>query len=116
MARDRRQSSGVRRYASGDAPIDAYFNPRHYSAALGYVIYKQRFTPVWAIDLRAGFGSQSIDGQSTSIKDFYGTLTGLVSPHFKIDLKAGYTQMATVFGAGAGYDNFYLEARLSVPF
>jgi tetratricopeptide (TPR) repeat protein len=105
-----------RRYSSGDAPVDAYFNPRHYSAALGYVIYKQRFTPVWAIDLRAGFGGQSINGQSNAVKDFQGTLTGLVSPYFKLDLKAGYTQMASVYAAGAGYHNVYLEASLSVPF
>ncbi len=97
-------------------PSDGYFNPLHYREALGYVIYVQKFSPFWIMRLYAGFGSQTVDGTTTPVKDIYGTLSGLVSPYVQVSLTGGYTQVASVYGGGPGYHRSYVQANLSIPF
>lgn len=105
-----------RYYVSGQVPSDGYFNPLHYREALGYVIYVQKFSPFWIMRLYAGFGSQTVDGTTTPVKDIYGTLSGLVSPYVQVSLTGGYTQVASVYGGGPGYHRSYVQANLSIPF
>ncbi|MDA8378185.1 MAG: hypothetical protein M0Z50_14270, partial [Planctomycetia bacterium] len=105
-----------RDYSSGYVPFDGYFNPRHYSEALGYVIYVQKFSPFWIMRLYAGFGSQTVDMTTTPVKDIFGTITGLVSPYMQVSLTGGYTQVASAYGGGAGYHRSYVQANISIPF
>ena len=105
-----------RYYESGQARLNDYFNPRHYSEAICYIIYEQKFLPQWMLKIHAGFGSQTADNTTIPVKDIYGTITGSVLPYFQVDLKAGYSEVASSSGGGAGYNVNYVMADISVPF
>lgn len=105
-----------RYYESGVTPADGYFNPQHYSEAIGYVIYEEKFASVWTIQIHAGLGSQTVDNTSTPVKDFYGSVAGAVSRYFQLDLTGGYSQIASFNGGGSGYSSSYVQANILVPF
>lgn len=105
-----------RYYTSGKLMADGYFNPRHYSETIGYLIYEQKFGSNWTLKIHAGLGSQTVNGTSTPVKDFYGSVIGSVSRHFQIGLKGGYSQIASFIGGGSGYIYSYAQANISVPF
>ncbi|WP_291510958.1 hypothetical protein [Acidithiobacillus sp.] len=105
-----------RQYHSGVVPYDGYFNPRNYREAIGYVIYVQKFSPYWTLRFYSGFGSQTIDGTTSGVRDFFGTLSGLVAPYCALSLTGGYSQIANAYGGGPGYHRSYIEANLSIPF
>jgi len=99
-------------------PVDgsAYFSPHHYREALGYIIYVQKFSPYSVMRLYAGYGDQTIDGVTTPITDFYGTITGIVSKYLQFSLTGGYSQIASAYGGGSGYHRSYVGANLTIPF
>jgi hypothetical protein len=105
-----------RYYESGRDPRDGYFSPQHYSETIGYVGYQQKFLPLWTIQIHAGVGSQTVDNATLPVKDFFGTVTGSLSPYFNVDLKGGYSQVASFYGGGSGYSSSYVQADISVPF
>jgi hypothetical protein len=97
-------------------PYDGYFNPRNYREAIGYLVYVQKFSPYWTLRFYSGFGSQTIDGTTSGVRDFFGTLSGLVAPYCAVSLTGGYSQIANAYGGGPGYHRSYIEANLSIPF
>ena len=105
-----------RQYHSGVVPYDGYFNPRNYREAIGYLVYVQKFSPYWTLRFYSGFGSQTIDGTTSGVRDFFGTLSGLVAPYCAVSLTGGYSQIANAYGGGPGYHRSYIEANLSIPF
>lgn len=105
-----------RDYTSGYVPFDGYFNPHNYMEALGYIIYVQKFSPYSVVRLYAGFGSQTVDGITTPVKDFYGTITEIVSRNLEVSLTGGYTQVASSYGGGPGYHRSYVGANFTIPF
>lgn len=105
-----------RYYASGVVPADGYFNPRHYSETIGYVIYKEKFGSNWTLAIHAGLGCQILNGTSTPVKNIYGSVVGSVSRHFQIGLTGGYSQIASFIDGGAGYNYSYAQAKILVPF
>ncbi|MBE7563297.1 hypothetical protein H7F10_10135 [Acidithiobacillus sp. HP-6] len=104
------------RISINGSPTNAYFSPHHYREALGYIIYVQKFSPYSVMRLYAGYGDQTIDGITTPITDFYGTITGIVSTHLQFSLTGGYSQVASAYGGGAGYHRSYVGANLTIPF
>jgi hypothetical protein len=108
---------GYYRYYEDDRTLfDGYFNPARYSVAIGYLIYKEKFTPIWAFEVHAGYGSQTVDSTTTPVDDFFAEVRGSVSSHFQLMLKGGYTQVASVNGGGPGYSSHYVEAEIAAPF
>ncbi len=105
-----------RQYTSSTVPYDGYFNPQHYREALGYLIYVQKFSPYWTLRFYSGFGSQTIDGVTSGVQDYFGTLTGLISPYCSVSFTGGYSNIANAYGGGPGYHRSYVEAELSIPF
>jgi tetratricopeptide (TPR) repeat protein len=105
-----------RQYHSGVVPYDGYFNPRNYREAIGYLIYVQKFSPYWTLRFYSGFGSQTIDGATSSVRDFFGTLSGLIAPYCAVSLTGGYSQIANAYGGGPGYHRSYIEANIAIPF
>jgi hypothetical protein len=105
-----------RYYEDGRTVFDGYFNPAHYSVAIGYLIYKEKFSPRWTFEAHAGYGSQTVNSTTTPVDDVFAELRGSVSSHFQLVLKGGYTQVAGVNGGGPGYNSHYVEAEIVAPF
>ena len=105
-----------RQYHSSTVPYSGYFNPRNYREALGYLIYVQKFSPYWTLRFYSGFGSQTIDGATSGVQDYFGTLTGLIAPYCAISLTGGYSTIANAYGGGPGYHRSYFGGEISIPF
>ncbi|WP_308390025.1 hypothetical protein [Acidithiobacillus sp. AMEEHan] len=105
-----------RQFESSVVPYAGYFNPQNYREALAYLIYVQKFSPYWTLRFYSGFGSQTIDGVTSGVQDYYGTLTGLISPYCSVSLTGGYSNIANVYGGGPGYHRSYFGGEISIPF
>ena len=106
----------VRGYTSSAPSTGIYFNPGHYFLVRAGVIAAQQLTANWRLRLLAGFGSETIDGASTSSYAWDLSLQGRLAGNGRLIVHLGRDSFASMAGGGSGYWNDTATVSIVYPF
>jgi tetratricopeptide (TPR) repeat protein len=105
----------LRGYASSAPSTGIYFNPAHYFLARAGIIAAQQLSPNWRLRLVAGFGSETIDGASTTSYAWDLSLQGRLPANGRLVVQLGRDSFASMAGGGAGYWNNTAAVSIVYP-
>jgi len=105
----------LRGYTSSAPSAGIYFNPAHYFLVRAGVIAAQQLSPNWRLRLVAGFGRETIDGQSTSSYAWDLSLQGHLPATGRLVVHLGRDSFASMAGGGSGYWNNTATVSIVYP-
>jgi hypothetical protein len=106
----------LRGYTSSAPSTGIYFNPAHYFLVRAGVIAAQQLGVNWRLRLVAGFGSETIDGASTSSYAWDLSLQGRLAGNGRLIVHLGRDSFASMAGGGNGYWNNTATLSIVYPF
>ena len=106
----------LRGYTSSAPSAGIYFNPAHYFLVRAGVIAAQQLGANWRLRLLAGFGSETIDGASTSSYAWDLSLQGRLAGNGRLIVHLGRDSFASMAGGGSGYWNDTATVSIVYPF
>ena len=106
----------LRGYDSSMPTTGIYFNPAHYLLVRAGVIAAQQISVNWRLRLVAGFGSETIDGASTSSYAWDLSLQGRLPANGRLVVHLGRDSFASMAGGGSGYWNNTATLSIVYPY